>query len=166
MKGGFNKKMNGGGDFSTLEMVMLCIGLLLLVAIMGAIMWYFIFRKHPKNKQQPSPSSGPTMEHFASGGEVNLTPNGDETVVALYSADWCPHCQDYKPMWGKMKGSGVATTKSGRRVRFVDVDSTDGAHPSSKEYGVEGYPTVIAISASGHKQLSRPTTMEELEAAL
>ena len=164
MKSVFNKKMSGGGGM--VKNIIFTFGCLLLVAIMCAIMWYFLYRKPTHTKQEPSPSSGPTMEHFASGGEVNLTPNGDETVVALYSADWCPHCQEYKPMWGKMKGSGVATTKSGKKVRFVDVDSTDGAHPSSKEYGVEGYPTVIAISASGHKQLSRPTTMEELEAAL
>ena len=165
MKGGFNKKMNGG---SMVENVMTLIGCLIVLAIMGAIMWYFLFRKPTHTKQEPSSTPNPTtmMEHFASGGELDLTPNGDETVVALYSANWCPHCQDYKPMWGKMKGSGVATTKSGKKIRFVDVDCTDGAHPSSKQYEVEGYPTVVAITSSGHKHLARPTTIEELEAAL
>jgi thiol-disulfide isomerase/thioredoxin len=167
MKGGFKKNMNGG-SIGMSEIITIFIGLIIIAAICF-IIYYFVFRKQA-HKENPTPSNGPSkvamMEHFEASGEIDLTPKGDETVVALYSADWCPHCQDYKPMWGKMKGSGVATTKSGRRVRFVDVDSTDGAHPSSKEYGVEGYPTVIAISASGHKQLSRPTTMEELEAAL
>ena len=159
MKGG-SRKMNGGCVDSVVAGILLAI-----IVIAVAVGVYYYYKKHHQPTPTPSMTGG-MMEHFASGGEVNLTPNGDETVVALYSADWCPHCQEYKPMWGKMKGSGVATTKSGKKVRFVDVDCTDGAHPSSKEYGVEGYPTVIAISASGHKQLSRPTTMEELEAAL
>lgn len=65
-----------------------------------------------------------------------------------------------------MKGSGEATTKSGKKVRFVDVDCSDGAHVSCKDYKVEGYPTVVAITSSGHKQLSRPETLEELESQL
>jgi len=155
MKGGFNKKKVG-----------LVLYAILTLGAAGASIYflYSLWNPKPEHKHIPSPSM--KVEHFADGGDVDLTPNGDETVVALYSANWCPHCQDYKPMWGKMKGSGVATTKSGKKVRFVDVDCTDGAHPSCKDYKVEGYPTVVAITASGHKQLSRPTTMEELESQL
>lgn len=155
MKGGNKKKIAGYILYTIFSL--LCLAALIYVL-------YIAFRKTPKNK--PMPSLAMKVEHFADGGDVDLTPNGDETVVALYSASWCPHCQDYKPMWGKMKGSGVATTQSGKKVRFVDVDCSDGAHASCKDYEVKGYPTVVAITASGHKQLSRPTTMEELEAEL
>jgi thiol-disulfide isomerase/thioredoxin len=167
IKGGFKKNMNGG-SIGMSEIITILIGLISIAAICF-IIYYFVFRK-PAHKENPTPSNGPSkvamMEHFEASDKIDLTPKDDETVVALYSASWCPHCQDYKPMWGKMKGSGVATTKSGKKVRFVDVDCSNEAHPSCKNYNVEGYPTVVAISASGHKQLSRPTTMEELEAAL
>ncbi len=160
MKGGFNKKMNGG----CMSTVMTCVMVVLLLVILGLLYYSFVHKE--SQPVMAVPTKAMKIEHFADGGDVDLTPNGDETVVALYSASWCPHCQDYKPMWGKMKGSGVATTQSGKKVRFVDVDCSDGAHASCEKYEVKGYPTVVAITASGHKQLSRPTTMEELEAEL
>ena len=158
MKGGFNKKMAGGCMSTVMSIVVVVLALVLL----AVLYYFFVYKQHV----MPSPTKVMKVEHFADGGDVDLTPNGDETVVALYSASWCPHCQDYKPMWGKMKGSGVATTQSGKKIRFVDVDCSDKAHASCKEYKVEGYPTVVAITSSGHKQLSRPETLEELESQL
>jgi thiol-disulfide isomerase/thioredoxin len=154
MKGGFKKLSGGCINWDTVWFI-----IIVLIIFALWIGFTYVLVINPNH-------TGKSREYFADAGDVDLTPNGDETVVALYSASWCPHCQDYKPMWGKMKGSGVATTKSGKKVRFVDVDCSDGAHASCENYKVKGYPTVVAITASGNKQLSRPTTLDELDAEL
>lgn len=133
------------------------VALLIIVVVVVVVAYYFF---HMSNMAQPTirpsvqPSVQPTVaavmkEHF-SGSE--LTPGDDEVVVALYSANWCPHCQNYKPTWGKLKKAG-GKTGSGKRLRFVDVDCTEGADPSSSKYGVEGYPTIVAISPSKHRHV-------------
>ena len=40
------------------------------------------------------------FESFASG-EPNLTVSSNEIVIALFYADWCPHCVSFKPDYKK-----------------------------------------------------------------
>jgi thiol-disulfide isomerase/thioredoxin len=131
--------------------------LLVLIALLIAVAYYFFFM-HNASTPAVQPTAGPSVkpaaglmmtEHFASS---ELTPADDEVVVALYSANWCPHCKNYKPTWAKLKEAG-GQCGSGKRLRFVDVDCTDGADPSSTTYGVEGYPTIVAISPSKHRHV-------------
>ena len=79
----------------------------------------------------------------------NLTPANGECVVALFYADWCPHCQHFKPDYKKaMNELNGKTGKDGKKLRLVMVDCE--AHKDlGKKYDVSGYPTVKLIKDDG-----------------
>jgi thiol-disulfide isomerase/thioredoxin len=79
----------------------------------------------------------------------NLTPAKGECVVALFYADWCPHCQHFKPHFKKaMQTLNGKTDKNGNKLRLEMVDCE--AHKDlSKKYDIPGYPTVKLIKDDG-----------------
>ncbi len=159
MKGG--RKMKGGClDTSTLVII---VGLLALIGI-----GYYLITMYNNQYLAPTPvaqalvQTKPTVGGgFAlEGFEADeLTPKDGETVVALFAADWCPHCRDYKPTWQKVQEE--AKRKNEKKVRFVTVDCTE-SNPYPGKYDIEGYPTVVAISSSGHKHISSRNSLEEI----
>lgn len=132
------------------------------VVVVGAFLFHYVVNSHTQ-KPTTGPTAKPTMDHFEDYAPANLTPRDNEVVVALFSAGWCPHCQNYKPTWDKLKSSGDMTTSSGKAIRFVDVDCTEKAHPEAGKLKVEGYPTVVAISKSSNKHVSSRETMEGIK---
>jgi len=135
--------------------------ILLTVVVLGGLV--FLFNYFVNSHTQKSTAS-PTMDHFENYAPADLTPKGEnEVIVALFSADWCPHCQNYKPTWNKLQESGNMTTSSGKTIKFVDVDCTKQAHPEAGKLNVEGYPTVVAISKSSNKHVSSRETMEGIK---
>lgn len=151
MKGGRSLKMNGGCmDASTL---MIIIGLLALVAV-----GYYLITMYNNQNMTPmqTPTQAPKIEGFE-GDEI--TPKNGETVIALFAADWCPHCVNYKPTWKKIQEE--ARAKKETRVRFVTVDCTE-SNPYKNKFDIKGYPTVLAISATGHTDVEDRETLEGL----
>ncbi len=136
--------------------------LLVVVVVLGVLLVYTWLNT-------PKPTTAPTkmMEHFADSepASADLQPKEGEVIVALFSADWCPHCKDYKPSWQKLKAANDNKSLNGKKVRFVDADCSKTAHPASSTYKVEGYPTVVAITTKTNKHIERVTTMKEVEAA-
>jgi len=156
MRGG--RKMKGGClDTSTLVII---VGLLALLGI-----GYYLITMY--NNQTLAPTAAPvqvqpkaTIGAGLEGFEADeLTPKDGETVVALFAADWCPHCRDYKPTWQEVQEQ--AKKKNEKRVRFVTVDCTD-KNPYPGKYDIEGYPTVVAISSNGHKHVTSRNSLEEI----
>lgn len=79
----------------------------------------------------------------------NLTPAKGECVVALFYADWCPHCQHFKPHFKKAISSlNGKTGKDGKKIRLEMVDC-DADKNVSRQYDVSGYPTVKLIKDDG-----------------
>ena len=81
--------------------------------------------------------------------QPNLTPANDEIVVALFWADWCPHCVSFKPTFEKVASdlAGTTTKVSNKKLRFEKIDCVALA-PLAKKYGVQGYPTIKIIRGS------------------
>jgi thiol-disulfide isomerase/thioredoxin len=146
------KRINMKGGCLDMNVLMIVIGLL---AVIG-VGYYFITMNNSQTVQQPTPTQKVAVEGFEAD---ELTPRNGETVVALFAADWCPHCRDYKPTWQEI--IEAARKKKESRVRFVTVDCTD-KNPYPGKYDIEGYPTVVAISSSGHKHLTSRNSLEEI----
>ena len=90
----------------------------------------------------------------------------EEKGAIFYGAFWCPHCQNYKPKWKEIEAKN-----NGRdarpKLRFVSVDCTDGTPSEASKFGIEGYPTVLAIvNKNGkqvHTQVRGRDSLEEIE---
>lgn len=81
--------------------------------------------------------------------ESDLRPAKNEVTLGLFYADWCPHCQNFKPEWKKaqdeLNGKSVG---SGLKAKLVSVDCE--ANPDlAKKYEVNGYPTIKLIKSDG-----------------
>ena len=81
----------------------------------------------------------------------NLSPAKGECVVALFYADWCPHCVNFKPHYKKaMAELNGKPGKDGKKLRLEMVDC-DADKNISKKYDVSGYPTVKLIKDNGQQ---------------
>ena len=83
-----------------------------------------------------------------SEGEPNLKVSNDETVVALFYADWCPHCVSFKPDYKKAMSTLNGKSHEGKNLRFEMVDC-DKHKSLSKKYDVSGFPTVKILNSDG-----------------
>ena len=62
---------------------------------------------------------------------------GSENKVnlILFKAEWCGHCQNFKPTWESLQ-------KNLNNVNFVTYDA-DSNENEMQKYNVEGFPTIM-----------------------
>jgi thiol-disulfide isomerase/thioredoxin len=81
--------------------------------------------------------------------KTNLNPQKGECVVALFYADWCPHCQHFKPHYKRaMQELNGKTSKDGKKMRLEMVDC-DADKEIARQYDVGGFPTVKILKDDG-----------------
>ena len=61
-------------------------------------------------------------------------------IIKLYYTDWCPHCDQFKPVWYKLK------SRYSDLYEFVDVNCTTN---SPNLPFVDGYPTISIFNMNG-----------------
>ena len=103
---------------------------------------------------------------FGDSVSPNLTPASDECIVALFYADWCPHCVNFKPIFQKAKDTMTnkpctAANLKGKKLRFEMVDCE--AYPAlAKQYSVSGYPTVKLITGESTNEYSKGRDLDSM----
>jgi thiol-disulfide isomerase/thioredoxin len=68
---------------------------------------------------------------------------GPITFVLIH-ADWCGHCQTYKPDWAELENLPNRTAN----IMKVHHDMVDNI-PSIKNAKIQGYPSVIKVNSNG-----------------
>ena len=106
---------------------------LVVIIILIATAYYYIYKT---NKNEPFENSS---------GPPNLSPSSGESIVALFYADWCPHCVKFKPDFKKASKSLNGQMYKNNKLNFVMVDC-DKYKDLSKKYDVSGFPTVKIFS--------------------
>ena len=107
-----------------------------LIAILFAI-YYFTY----KNNREAFGSNSNSNSNSNSSGSPNLKASQGETVVALFYADWCPHCVAFKPDFMKAKSDMSGSKYQGKKLRLELVDCVANKTIAS-ENSVSGFPTV------------------------
>ena len=107
-----------------------------LIAVLFAI-YYFTY----KSNREPFSSNSNNDNASASSGSPNLKASKGETVVALFYADWCPHCVAFKPDFMKARKDMNGSKSKGKTLRLELVDCVANKTIAS-ENSVSGFPTV------------------------
>jgi thiol-disulfide isomerase/thioredoxin len=107
----------------------------------------FIANNGGKNNNRPMKNSNSLISGTNIANKLN--PAKGECVVALFYADWCPHCVRFKPHFEQvMNEVNGQTGKDGKKLRLELVDCVANAD-LGKKYDVSGYPTVKILNDDG-----------------
>lgn len=79
--------------------------------------------------------------------EIKTTLENKMPLVVSFTAEWCPHCRQYKPVFFEVKKNYEETTNN---VAFfnIDVEDQNGSLISSR-FHVKGIPTTAFIRPDG-----------------
>jgi thiol-disulfide isomerase/thioredoxin len=154
-----NKSANNKTKSSTSNDMLL---LLLILLICGVFVGLYYMRKRQNQREGfendsdvdntdndetlSSKSKNSTKNNKAVKSSGSLEPQSGECVIALFYADWCPHCQHFKPEFKKAmsKLNGKMNNKN-KTMRFEMVDC-DADKNIAKKYDVSGFPTVKILN--------------------
>ena len=76
---------------------------------------------------------------------------GNDKTLILFKADWCGHCNKFKPVWEKLQQT--------EKIKFVTYDA-DQHKNEVKSFQVQGFPTLLlkrgneAIEYTGGRDLN------------
>ena len=76
---------------------------------------------------------------------------GSDKTLYLFKADWCGHCNNFKPVWNELQKT--------EKIKFVTYDA-DQDSKEIKSFQVQGFPTLIlkkgneAIEYSGSRDIN------------
>lgn len=102
------------------------------LAIILFVAYYFAYKSNRETE---------TKSEAFENDKPNLKVLSGEKVVALFYADWCPHCVDFKPHYKKAMSELSGKKNKGKTLRFVMVDC-DKYKTLASENDVSGFPTV------------------------
>ena len=119
-----------------------CLVLIALIAMLFAI-YYFTYKgnREPFTANNNKRKNSGKGSASASSGTPNLKAAQGEKVVALFYADWCPHCVAFKPDFLKAKSTMDGSESKGKTLRLELVDCVENKTIAS-ENNVSGFPTV------------------------
>jgi len=95
-----------------------------------------------------------TIEDALKLEHVLSTQEGEKYILMF--ADWCGHCQTYKPFWERLRAL------SDKMVTLAAVQDTQKENvPALKDAPFDGYPTVIHVKEDGTKEAVDPKEMRD-----
>jgi thiol-disulfide isomerase/thioredoxin len=77
----------------------------------------------------------------------NKLENKDKASFVMFYADWCPHCQNAKPIVNDLKEEVSNDNQLKKNVEIVNVNCEEEKELANK-YKISGYPTFKLIKDS------------------
>ena len=88
-------------------------------------------------------------------------PEGNDINMALFYADWCPHCQKVKPLWRKLTKKMNNKEVNGKTVHIIMVHCPD-KEEVCKANDISVYPTIKCISKNKSQEYDGERTLNGL----
>jgi thiol-disulfide isomerase/thioredoxin len=98
----------------------------------------------------------------------NNNMKNNELKLVMLQVNWCPYCKTAKPIWDKITKDYDNVKINGKKLNVISLDCTDENTTcnefddktiekilndfklNSKQYNVEGYPTIIMVDSSNN----------------
>lgn len=75
----------------------------------------------------------------------------DSSTIYFFRANWCGHCQRFKPTWDKFVDR-CTTSEEHHNIELVELDvDKEDSKPLMRKYNVSGFPTVILVNNKTHE---------------
>ena len=132
-----NKKSNSNSTSSLSKQNWSMLALIALIFMVFAV--YYV--AYSSNRDRDSEA----FEGNNNSSKPDLNVASGEKVVALFYADWCPHCVSFKPDYKKAITNLNGNKYKGKTLRFIMVDC-DKYKTIAKENSVSGFPTVKILN--------------------
>lgn len=136
------------GSVSTSKVV-----IIVCLVLIALIVYYHITRSNKVSHEAFTSEEG-EMEteagnHNGDNKTNPLVPEGNDYTLALFYADWCPHCVQFKPVFeGEIKTHIENLDLPDRKVRVVSVNA-ETEEELANLYELSGFPTLYLINSSG-----------------
>ncbi len=115
--------------------------------LIGLMIYYHMTRSNTTN--ETFTSNDVNNNESQTDNSNPLVPSGNDLTLALFYADWCPHCVSFKPTFeGEIKTHIEQTDFPNRKVRVVSVNA-ETEEELAKLYNISGFPTLFLIDSSG-----------------
>lgn len=97
-------------------------------------------KKRVVQKKPAGLSDGFDVAAEADLGKLDMLLKEHPVVVILIHADWCGHCQTYKPLWEKYKRI------PGRTIPMASINQIMLAKTPLKDAKIDGFPSNVVYS--------------------
>lgn len=116
-----------------------------------------LFKNNKLYRYGSDDRSIPNLIKFTENPESGLVGEqlgGSNSKIMLFYADWCGHCQNFKPIWNSlMKKVNIEFEEYNADVHTEEI----------KKYGIEGFPTIILQSGDDLHKFEEDRTVENLK---
>jgi len=99
------------------------------VAVLAVLLW-MSYKRKDEHYESANQVATPAPPATASEGPKEA----EQPTLALFYADWCPHCKDMKPDWANVH---KALEKS--PIKIIELEASD---PKVAKQGIKGFPTI------------------------
>jgi len=116
-------------------------GLILLAIVLLIVTIIYVYMKHVAPKMKPK---------YVQNEEF-VDDDSKYAYMYLFSAEWCPHCNNLKKtgVWEKFTEQYNNTKINGYILNIQDIDCSDDTNQENKDmlnkYEIEGYPSIIIV---------------------
>lgn len=128
-----------------------------LVCVLGLLLILFVVCK--QQNKSVSELFGISGLSFDQKKENNVQVGGSDHTILFFHANWCGHCQGFKPEWSKFE---EWCGQNNQKCKSIEGD----AHPElCKKYNIEGYPTVLKVNSNGDlvEEFNGPRSVDGLK---
>ena len=141
MTGLFENMQSSAGGGITSYFTTQNIGIILLVLLIIAIIFYIFIWPFLARKMEPEYKEN--SERIPRDEQASK-----DAELMLFYVDWCPHCKTAKPEWEQVKAEYEGKNVNGYNMVFTEVNCTSESPDVEKmmnQFKIEGYPTIKLV---------------------